>query len=984
MHRFLLAVLLFVTVQNVLPQSIALKHYNTRNTALVQNQVIMINQAGDGALWLSTYGGLSRFNGKKFTNYTISEGLQTNIVFGTVDADDTLWISTRDGIDILVNNRLTNYFKSPSMGMYYGQFYKYKDLFYLINVNSPTNEKLKNVFQIFDVRANNFFSKVFCEDSIPILGEIIPWQDSALSLGPNALYNISLRDLSARRRTCAERDSGTIPAQLHNGFVAFRQLKTYNVSAFDALYYVNPSHGFPLTKVLGANDTTLTKTLSYSICNGESKFRFLDMDLKLYKIMDGKPKILADISSIHHDNLVRDNYWYLGTDNGFYKLEMAGFEYFRASDGFPKDVWTALPDAAGRIWFAGFNSKDVFVYDGNSVQPIETKLLKVYYNSAVMGYQNDIFFPSHIGVSVFKQNGRLYREIKLDKSTLGLAADNSHKLVLTGTMDKIYSIDTLYQTKLLFETSEIGPYQTIISILPHKDLYYLGMSKGFGVYDPSTDKGKLLINKTMRVSDLTADTTGMIWLATDQGLFTWQADSLQPVLPSLIRENLLTIERSDDNRLFIAGVTALFTIDLNKYHQKLPHYLLTYRESAGYEPLEPGQNSFHKDDKGCLWLPTVEHVVKIDPAELILPKHYPVANMVSAMAVNESYSDTLFFSEESSITVDYEFNNLSFVFEAVELDFPESLRFEYMLEGRHDNWLRLDDENNLHFDNLEPGKYTLMVRASRSETFEEVPVAKVQLTVLPPYWMKWWFVALLILVAAGLVAGFVILLMQRKQRHERGQLELNRLRSAALSVQIDHHFLANNISKITLMNQKGLYDRASEFGLYFTRFLQRNVRFLRADFVSLEEELELIRSYVAMENVTSKNIQLDITKEDGLDPAKMMVLPFLLQPLIENAVKYGLRSTDQHTTSVLVNIQCHDELLSISVVNEVEQDSMRGNEGHHLALTIIRDRLKIIGGRSEIVVNKMVGRFQALILIDLKKITNKKKDENLQHYHCGR
>lgn len=972
MHRFLLAVLLFVTVQYALPQSIALKHYNTRNTALVQNQVIMINQAGDGALWLSTYGGLSRFNGKKFTNYTMSEGLQTNIVFGTIDADDTLWIATRDGIDILVNNRLTNYFKSPSMGMYYGQFYKYKDLFYLINVNSPTNEKLKNVFQIFDVRAKNFFSKVFCEDSIPILGEIIPWQDSALSLGPNALFVTSLRDFNARRKTLSIDHSGLIPAQLRNNFIAFR-LTEDDLSTFEALSYVKPGPGFPFTSVLDAKDKAIAKTLSYSIPTAGSEFRHINMELKLFELKDRTPEILAELSSIHHGFLVRDNYWYLGTDNGFYKLEMAGFEYFRASDGFPKDVWSALPDAAGRIWFAGFNSKDVFVFDGKRVQPIKSKLLKMYYNSAVKGFQGDILFPSHNGVSVFKQNGRILKEIPFDKTTLGLAADNSHKLVLTGTMDKMYSIDTLYQTKLLFETSEIGSYQSIISILPHKGLYYLGMSKGFGVYDPVTDRGKLIGNKTMRVSDLIADTTGMIWLATDQGLFTWQADSLQPVLPSLIRENLLTIERSDDNRLFIAGVTALYTIDLNKYHQKLAHYLLTYRESAGYEPLEPGQNSFHKDEKGCLWLPTVEHVVKIDPAELILPKHYPVARLVGAIAVNESYSDTLFFSEESSITVDYEFNNLSFVFEAVELDFLESLRFEYMLEGRHDNWLRLDDENNLHFDNLEPGKYTLMVRASRSESFEEVPVAKVQLTVLPPYWMKWWFVTSLIIVAVGLVAGFVILLIQSKQRHERGQLELNRLRSAALSVQIDHHFLANNISKITLMNQKGLYDRASEFGLYFTRFLQRNMRFLRADFVSLEEELELIRSYVAMENVTSKNIQLDITKEDGLDPAKMMVLPFLLQPLIENAIKYGPRSTDQHTTSVLVNIQCHNELLSISVVNEVEQDSMRGNVGHHLALTIIRDRLKIIGGRSEIVVNKMVGRFQALILIDLKKINNKIK-----------
>lgn len=952
-------------------QSIALKHYNTRNTALVQNQVIMINQAGDGALWLSTYGGLSRFNGKKFTNYTISEGLQTNIVFGTMDADDTLWISTRDGIDILVNNRLTSYFKSPSMGMYYGQFYKYKDLFYLINVNSPANEKLKNVFQIFDVRAKKFFSKVFCEDSIPILQEVIPWQDSALCLGPKALYVTSLRDFKARRKILSIDHSGLIPAQLRNNFIAFR-LTDDDLSTFEALLYVIPGPGFQFTSVLDAKDKAIAKTLSYSIPTADNEFRHINMDLKLFELKDRTPEILAELSSIHHGFLVRDNYWYLGTDNGIYKLEMAGFEYFRASDGFPKDVWSALPDAAGRIWFAGFNSKDVFVYDGRRVQPIQSKLLKMYYNSAVKGFQGDILFPSHNGVSVFKQNGKLLKEIPFDKTTLGLAADDAHKLVLTGTMDKMYSIDTLYQTKLLFETSEIGSYQTIISILPHKGLYYLGMSKGFGVYDPSTDKGKLLINKTMRVSDLTADTTGMIWLATDQGLFTWQADSLQPVLPSLIRENLLTIERSDDNRLFIAGVTALFTIDLNKYHQKLPHYLLTYRESAGYEPLEPGQNSFYKDDKGCLWLPTVEHVVKIDPAELILPKHYPVANMVSAMAVNESYSDTLFFSEESSITVDYEFNNLSFVFEAVELDFPESLRFEYLLEGRHDNWLRLDDENNLHFDNLEPGNYVLKVRASRSESFEDVPVAKVQLTVLQPFYKTWWFLTGVVLLFSGIVISVVSLITRRNQKYRLELLELNRLRSAALSVQIDHHFLANNISKITLMNQNGQHKLASEFSLHFTRFLQYNMRFLRAEFVSLSAEFDLMQSYVAMENVTGKNIQLEIINIAEISLEETIILPFLLQPLIENAIKYGPQEEVGHATLIQAIIELREQLLSISIVNDARILPEDEKNGHHLALKIVSDRLNIIGGRSGLMVNKMQHKFQALILIDLNKINKQR------------
>ena len=968
MRQLLLITMLFVVAKCALAQSIAIKHYTTRNSGLVQNQVMKINRGEDGALWLSTYGGLSRFNGRKFTNYTINEGLQTNIVFGTLDFDDTLWISTRDGIDILVNHKLSKFYASPSRGMYYARFYRYDNLFYLLNVNEPTNEKLKNVYQAFDVRKRKLTASFYCHDSIPILGELIPWQDSALTLGSDGLYVTSLRDFKAHKKVVPVINNDYKTTQLLNGFVAYNRLDDHGVPVVTAVDYVHRSQGFPFTRVLDVKDQKILKNLSYSIPFGKHGFRFLDMDLRLFKIKDGDPNILADISSVHHDYWVSDNYWLLGTDNGFYKLEMGGFEYYRSKDGFPKDVWSALPDSAGRIWFAGFNSRDVFVFDGKRVNPVETNLLKAYYNSAVMGFNHDILFPSHIGISVFKQSGKAHKEINLDKSTLGLARDPLKKLILTGTMDKMYSIDTLYQTKLLFETSEIGPYQTILSILPHDGRYFLAMSKSFGVYDPESDQGKIISHHQMRVSDLVADSTGIIWLASDRGLYAYRNDSLVQVLPDLVNENLLTLEISHENQLFIAGVSSLFSIDLRKYYHHLPHYLLIYRESAGYEPLEPGQNSFHKDENGCLWLPTVEHVVKIDPKELIQPNALPRAALVGALAINNSFSDTTVIDIRTPVEVSYEYNNLLFEFEAVELDFPESLRFEYLMEGLTDQWLPLKDETNLHFDNLKPGNYVLHVRATRSESFEMVPVASLKISVEAPFWMRWWFVFLLVIVLVLSTWFVTLVIMRRKQKQQHDQMELNRLRSAALSVQIDHHFLANNISRISLLNQQGLIEKAVSYGKYFTRFLQRNMRFLRVEFVTLAEELELVRSYVSMESLVRKNIHLSISIGEGVSPDKINIFPFLIQPLVENAMKYGSNVDEEIQVLIQIFIETRNELLELSIVNDLPGKTPTSFQGNHLSLDIIRNRLSIIGGRSGLIINPMNHKFQAIVLIDLVKI----------------
>ncbi|MBZ0241839.1 MAG: hypothetical protein K8F24_01370, partial [Bacteroidales bacterium] len=458
----------------------------------------------------------------------------------------------------------------------------------------------------------------------------------------------------------------------------------------------------------------------------------------------------------------------------------------------------------------------------------------MFHNSPVIGLSNEMLFPSHIGVSVYEQSGSYLKEIPLAKPTLNLALDHERELVLASSMDLLYQIDAEYQAELCFQTTEIGPYQSILSVLPYQGLYYLAMSKGFAAYDPDADSARLLTANTFRVSDLLADTAETIWLATDQGLFAYRKNSLVRVLPDLIQENLLTIELSNDNRLVIAGSSSLFTVDLDKYYKGVPHFLLTYRESAGYEPLEPGQNSFYKDEKGHLWLPTVEHVVKIEPEKLLIPEKLPKARMLEALAINNSYTDTLFFHDTARIVVQFGYNNLEFAFEAVDLDFPESLRFEYLLEGRSSNWIPLIDEYKLHFDNLKPGSYKLYMRATRSESFEQVPIASVSIKVLYPFWLKWWFITIALIGLMGLLFFIAILILKRQRKEQQNQIELARLRSLALSIQMDHHFLTNNVAKVALLNEKGLNQQASEFSLLLVRFLQKNMHFLRKELITLK------------------------------------------------------------------------------------------------------------------------------------------------------
>lgn len=104
-------------------QTPALKLYTPKNSGLPQVQVMNLRQAPDGALWVCTYGGIGRFNGRRFTNYSVRNGLNSNITFDVAFLNDTVWLLTRDGLDVLVNGRIANYLMAGEFKFYSGRLH---------------------------------------------------------------------------------------------------------------------------------------------------------------------------------------------------------------------------------------------------------------------------------------------------------------------------------------------------------------------------------------------------------------------------------------------------------------------------------------------------------------------------------------------------------------------------------------------------------------------------------------------------------------------------------------------------------------------------------------------------------------------------------------------------------------------------------------------------------------------------------------------
>ena len=82
-----------------------------RQDGLVHDDVRFITEDREGALWIGTTGGASRFKDGTFTNYTTAQGLSSDFVRAIHQTDDgTLWLGTYGGgLNRLKDGRFTHY-----------------------------------------------------------------------------------------------------------------------------------------------------------------------------------------------------------------------------------------------------------------------------------------------------------------------------------------------------------------------------------------------------------------------------------------------------------------------------------------------------------------------------------------------------------------------------------------------------------------------------------------------------------------------------------------------------------------------------------------------------------------------------------------------------------------------------------------------------------------------------------------------------------
>lgn len=167
----------------------------------------------------------------------------------------------------------------------------------------------------------------------------------------------------------------------------------------------------------------------------------------------------------------------------------------------------------------------------------------------------------------------------------------------------------------------------------------------------------------------------------------------------------------------------------------------------------------------------------------------------------------------------------------------------------------------------------------------------------------------------------------------------------ALKSQINPHFLfnsLNSISSLTVSNP----EKAQEMVINLSGFMRYSLMHNEKEMVSFARELDNIKLYLSIEKVRfGKKLNAEFEIDTHCMEAEIPNM--ILQPLFENAIKYGVYETTEQVTIRTV-CECDGNTLKISIVNDYDASTIK-KRGEGIGLRNIRKRMEIIYNQPDLI-----------------------------------
>ncbi len=384
----------------------------------------------------------------------------------------------------------------------------------------------------------------------------------------------------------------------------------------------------------------------------------------------------------------------------------------------------------------------------------------------------------------------------------------------------------------------------------------------------------------------------------------------------------------------------------NPYTGKVKNY---YKEN-GLQSDQFNYNALWKTRDGLMLFGGINGVTAFYPDQIQQNSYIPPVIITDFNVFNKPVeiggNDPILTSDISqaqAIKLSYKHTVFTFEFVALNYAISQQNQYAYKMEGFDQDWNYVGTRRFATYTNLDPGDYIFRVKAANNDGLWNEQGASLRISISPPFWKRLWFKFILIVLILLTITHFYDYLRQKRNLlNARALANLAQLK--LLRNQMNPHFLFNalgSIRSMILLNKESAWDMVSELSEFF-RYSMLNFNKIDAP---LDDEIGAVQNYLHIEKVRYKDtLQVSFKIEDR---ARQCLVPaFLCQPIIENAIKYGMQ-TSPLPLIVNISINYQQDVLSIDVSNtgkliSAKQKSTEKKDVHGTSLENIRQRLQIM------------------------------------------
>lgn len=210
---------------------------------------------------------------------------------------------------------------------------------------------------------------------------------------------------------------------------------------------------------------------------------------------------------------------------------------------------------------------------------------------------------------------------------------------------------------------------------------------------------------------------------------------------------------------------------LARFHTTMRTFRI-YDAEDGLQSNEFNGGAYHVGHSGRFYVGGVRGMSEFFPHDIQDNKTVPQVVITGFKKFNKSVRLGVDIRNNAEITIPYTDKFFSIEFAALNFTHPQKNTYLYKMEGFDKAWIDAGTNREAAYTNLDAGTYIFHVKASNNDGCWNEEGAKLQITILPPWWMTIWFRFAVVL---SLVSTGGVWFWTRLRRIEAQKIELEQL-----------------------------------------------------------------------------------------------------------------------------------------------------------------------------------------------------------------